>query len=1145
MIINKNSKDKFMEKILIFIRDEHGKLKKLHFMLKWIFLFVLLGIFNARGSVYSQNEQQVSISMHNAYLKDVLWEIERQTTFVFMYSQDDLDKVGYINIEAKKMTVGEVLGKCLKGTGLTYVVQDKVIVLKPENKEKKKKEIRIVGRVTDEGKVPLPGVTITVKGTSLGTATNAGGYYSLTLPEVKNITLLFSFVGMLSKEITYTGKDTVNVVLKEDTKTLDAVVVTGYMNVRKESFTGNATTVNRDQLLKTNNKNAIAALQAFDPSFRIKDNKLFGSDPNSLPEFTIRGEGSIGIDRGLEMEKARRSQRTSLKDNPNLPIFILDGFEVSVQKIYDMDINRIESMTILKDAAATAMYGLCAANGVVVVTTVAPKPGELRVMYNFNAGAEFPDLSDYNLCNAWEKVEVERLSGKYIAGDGDPGLQLLKDIAYNDLVNEVRRGVETDWLAQPLRDVFNHSHSLNVSGGVESIRYSLDLNCGTHNGAMIDSYRDNIGFGLNLDYRNKSWLQVMNSITFNVTKSQDSPYGSFDTYAKLQPYWAPYSNDGELLETLKDGKTTNPLYKARMLGSYSSKMKLHDLTNNFSVNIYFIEGFSFKGQLSLTRTDSETKSFSDPKDPIYKTTPTRERGTLSTSSDKSFTWNMNAMFYFNESIGNHFINTTAGINVQESQSEVIALEYRGFQLSNLNSPTYAAEQTRKANVSSDKNRLFGIFASVNYSYNNIYLFDGSFRLDGSSKFGKDKRFAPFWSVGVGVNVHNYSCLKEHWLMSTLRVRGTYGVTGNVNFPAYAAISTYQTSDKWYYNTPSNTLIALGNSRLTWEKTHIVDVGINLGFLNDRYVIEGNYYRKETIDQLEQLTIRTSSGFSSFYTNAGAILNKGFELKLNATVLQNKGWTIALNATLASNKNEITKLGQEAERYNQNIQDFHNRVNNTGRENGGYSDLLYVPLTQYYVGASTTAIYAVPSYGIDPSNGKELFRKRNGQSTYVWDAADEVVVGDRSPDAQGSFGINIAWKGFYVNTNFLYQWGAQDYNETIKNKVEEADIDGSNVDRRVLTQRWKKPGDVAPFFDLKNKQKTQPTSRFVQDNNYLALSGISCGYDFDQGLIRKFYLTSLGLRFNMNDAFRWSSIKQERGTSYPYAKNYSFTLTLGF
>lgn len=1132
-----------MRKKLILLQESSGCLRKTGYILRYTLLLLLLGNLNVRGNPHIQEEQQLKLSMKNAYLKDVLWAIEQQTTFVFMYSEEDVDKVGKIDVNIRESNIHKILTACLKGTGLTYVVQDAVVVLKPLPQEEKKREIRVRGKVTDERREPLPGVTVVIKGTGHGTVTDSGGNYQITLLEMDEITLIFSFMGMITQEVKYTGKEVINVALKEDAQQLEDVVVTGYMRVRKESFTGTATTVNQKELLRTNNKNVIAALQAFDPSFRIKENKLFGSDPNSLPEFTIRGEGSIGMNRGLETEQARRTQRTSLKDNPNLPIFVLDGFEVSVQKIYDMDINRIENITILKDAAATAMYGSRAANGVVVVTTIAPKPGELRVMYNFNAGAEFPDLSDYNLCNAEEKVEVEKLSGKYIASDGDPGLQLIKDIAYNDLVNEVRRGVKTDWLAQPLQNVFNHTHSMNISGGVESIRYSLDLNYGTHSGAMIDSYRDNMGVTLNLDYRNKTWLQVMNSVSFNITKTQDSPYGSFDIYAKLQPYYAPYDNDGELLEKLKDGET-NPLYKAKKLGSYTGKGRLHDLTNNFSINLYFLDGFSFKGQFSVTRTDSETESFSDPKDPMYSTTATRERGTLSLSSDNGFSWNLNALLYYNKSLNNHFINATVGLNVQESHGKTQTMSYRGFQLSNLHSPSYAAEQVGKTEVSSDKSRLIGLLSSVNYSYNNIYLFDGSFRLDGSSKFGKDKRYAPFWSVGAGVNFHNYEWLKRSSVVSLLRIRGTYGVTGKLNFPAYAAISTYQTSSRWYFNTPSNTLIALGNPKLTWEKTYSIDIGASLGLFNNRYMVEGVYYRKETKNQLEQLSIRTSSGFENFYTNAGSILNKGFEFKLNATVLQNRDWTVAINATLASNTNEITKLGQEADRYNQNIQDFYNQANGTS-SGGDYAELLYIPLTQYYVGASTTAIYAVPSYGIDPSCGKELFRKRNGQSTYVWDAADQVVVGDRSPDAQGSFGINIAWKGFYVNTTFLYQWGAQDYNETIKDKVEEADIDGGNVDRRVLTQRWIQPGDIAPFFDLKNNQKTQPTSRFVQDNDYLTFSGISCGYDFNRELIRRLRLTSLGLRFNMNDVARWATIKQERGTSYPYAKNYSFTLTLGF
>ena len=1084
-------------------------------------------------------EHSVSLHLNHVSLLEAINEIKRQSNLNLMYSDEDVKSVTDITVNVDNVTPEVALTACLSGTNLVAQKQNGVFVIHLRKKEKK---IKLTGKVMDsKDGSPLAGATVFIMKNdkrTVGTAATLDGDFSLEVPaDTKEV--VASYIGYKNKSVKVVANKPLQIFLEENSNSLNEVVVNGYSSVKRTSFTGNAVTVTKDDLLKVSTRNMIDVLQVYDPSLRIAVNNEMGSDPNSLPEFYIRGRSGVGV---MELDKDAVSQ-SALSNNPNTPIFIMDGFEVSIEKVYDLDPTRIESMTILKDAAATALYGSRAANGVVVVTTVAPKPGELRVTYNFNAGVELPDLSDYNLCNAWEKVEVERLSGKYIAESGDPGMQLEKDIAYNDLVNEVRRGVQTDWLAQPLHNVFNHSHSMNVSGGVESIRYSLDLNYGTHNGAMIDSYRDNVGVGLNLDYRNKSWLQVMNSISFNVTKSQDSPYGNFDTYAKLQPYWAPYSNDGELLETLKDGKTTNPLYRAEKLGSFSGRSRLNDLTNNFSINIYFTKNFSFKGQLSMTRTDSETKSFSDPKDPSFKGSPTRERGTLTTSSDKGFTWNTNAMFYFNKGIDKHFINATAGLNVQESHSKTTAIEYRGFQLSNLNSPTYAAEQTRKSAVSSDKSRLLGMLASLNYSYNNVYLLDASFRLDGSSKFGEDKRFAPFWSVGAGVNFHNYSWLKDNWLVSLLRVRGTYGVTGNVNFPAYAAISTYKTSDKWYYDTPSNTLIALGNPKLTWEKTYTLDVGINLGLFHDRLVVEGNYYRKETKNQLEQLSVRTSSGFSTYYTNAGSILNKGFEIKLNTTVFQNDNWTVAVNATLASNKNEITKLGQEAERYNKNIQDFHNGKNQG--QGGDYSDLLYIPLTQYYVGASTTAIYAVPSYGIDPSNGKELFRKRNGQSTYVWNAADEVVVGDKSPDAQGSFGINVAWKGFYLNTTFLYQWGAQDYNETIKNKVEEADIDGSNVDRRVLTQRWQNPGDIAPFFDLKNKQKTQPTSRFVQDNNYLAFSSISCGYDFNRDLIRKMRLTSLGLRFNMNDVCRWSNIKQERGTSYPYAKNYSFTLSLGF
>lgn len=1113
--------------------------------LRYSFLLLAsLTLLPTTESQAQERKEEIRLEVTQKPLSQVFRQLEKCTDYKFMFSHDDVKGL-QVTRKVQAGDIETVLKQLLEGLPLTYSIKGKFVYIMPKKgvpaaAEQSKKTVR--GQVVDAAGNPLPGVSILVKGTKTGTATDLDGNYSLDMP-AEGHTLLFSMIGMKNVEERVGKRTNVNVTMEENAEMMDEVVVTGYQQLKKNAFTGNATVVTKDQLLKTNNKNAIAALQAFEPSFRLKEANLWGSDPNNLPEFTIRGESSIGMNRGLDVESARRSQRTNLADNPNLPIFILDGFEVSVQKIYDMDINRIESMTILKDAAATALYGSRAANGVIVVTTVAPKPGELRVTYNFTGGMEFPDLSDYNLCNAEEMLQVERAAGLF-TGD-DPGEQILHDIRYNELMNEVRRGVETDWLAQPVRNVFNQTHSMNLSGGVESIRYSVDLNYNTHNGAMKDSYRDVYGVGLTLDYRYNEWLQVMNSVSYTVTRSENSPWGEFSRYTLLKPYYAPYDNDGNLLETLKSSNNiANPLYQVRSLGSYSGRTTLSDLTDNLMINLYFTKEFFFKGSFSVTRTDSNAETYVDPKDPSFASVSSKEKGTLQTTGSTSYTWNVNALFYYNKAIKKHFINATAGLNAQASKGTNTNILYKGFQLSNLHSPAYAADQPDKASVSESEDRLVGLLGAVNYSYDNIYLADFSFRMDGSSKFGRDDRFAPFWSVGLGINIHNYEFLRNNPIINTLRLRGTYGVTGNVSFPSYAAVSTYQTSDDWYTSTPANTLIALGNPALTWEKTGTWDFGITLEMFKRRLSIEANYYRKETTDQLSQLNIRTSSGFETFYTNAGTILNKGYEVKVNVVPYQDKDWTVALNFMMAANKNRITELGQDAAAYNQRVQDFYaGRGENADNEE--YADLKFVPLTQYYVGASTTAIYAVPSLGIDPSTGKEMFRKRDGSVTHTWNSADIVVCGDKSPKAQGSFGINIGWKGFYLNTTFLYQWGGQDYNETLLSKVEEADIENSNVDRRVLTQRWQRPGDLAPYYDMKSDVETQPTSRFVQDNDYLSFSSLSIGYDFDQKLVSRLHLSSLGLRFNANDLARWSTIREERGTSYPYAKNYSFTLSLGF
>ncbi|WP_320911664.1 SusC/RagA family TonB-linked outer membrane protein [Butyricimonas paravirosa] len=499
--------------------------------------FLLTCCFTLSLSANSLAQQErVSLKMKNVGVEKLFDEVQRQTKLYFLFNIEQVKQLGKISLDVNNETVESVLMSVFKNSDLTYVFNGNMIVVRPrdtqENKEIKK--IVITGKVSDEKKQPLPGVTVQMKGVAIGTATDHDGKYSLTIPNApKKFTLVYSFVGMVTQEVIYAGKDTINVVMKEDVATLEDVVVTGYMNIRNSSFTGNAVTVKKEDLLKVSKTNVIKALQAFDPSFRIKENNRWGSDPNALPEVYIRGESGLGV-RQLDADALSKS---NLKDNPNLPTFIMDGFEVSVSKLYDMDPNRIESITILKDATATALYGSRAANGVVVITTVPPKAGKLNIDYSFVGDITFPDLSDYHLLDAKGKLETERLAGCYDLAVADDGYtdQYTLDKEYNEKLANVTKGVDTYWLSKPLQTVFNHTHSLYVDGGNESVRFGIELQYANQDGVMKGSLRDRMGAGVSLSYNYKTFL-VKNTVTYQRVRTKESPFGNFADFAKQLPY---------------------------------------------------------------------------------------------------------------------------------------------------------------------------------------------------------------------------------------------------------------------------------------------------------------------------------------------------------------------------------------------------------------------------------------------------------------------------------------------------------------------------------------------------------------------------------------------------------------------------------
>lgn len=1121
--------------------------------------FLLTCCFTLSLSANSLAQQErVSLKMKNVGVEKLFDEVQRQTKLYFLFNIEQVKQLGKISLDVNNETVESVLMSVFKNSDLTYVFNGNMIVVRPrdtqENKEIKK--IVITGKVSDTKKQPLPGVTVQMKGVAIGTATGHDGKYSLTIPGApEKFTLVYSFVGMVTQEITYAGKDTINVVMKEDVETLEDVVVTGYMNIRNSSFTGNAVTVKKEDLLKVSKTNVIKALQAFDPSFRIKENNRWGSDPNALPEVYIRGESGLGV-RQLDADALSKS---NLVDNPNLPTFIMDGFEVSVSKLYDMDPNRIESITILKDATATALYGSRAANGVVVITTVPPKAGKLNIDYSFVGDITFPDLSDYHLLDAKGKLETERLAGCYDLAVADDGYtdQYTLDKEYNEKLANVTKGVDTYWLSKPLQTVFNHTHSLYVDGGNESVRFGIELQYANQDGVMKGSLRDRMGAGVSLSYNYKTFL-MKNTVTYQRVRTKESPFGNFADFAKQLPYDTYKDENGVYYPTMKswgrgsESNRVNPMYEPSLHNF--DKGASEEFINNLSINWNIIDGLLLKGQLSLMKTMNHSKRFYDPLSKQRanlnqltlddkNSSNNLSLGTLYLNNDDSFSLDMNATLSYNKALNGHMINALAGVSVKEDKSKANNATYIGFPSGTLSSPQYAKEMLQKTGFSESTKRLVGFLLSVNYSYQDIYLLDASVRFDGSSTFGSDQRFAPFWSFGLGVNLHKYDFIQSLGFVNQLKVRASYGQIGKANFPAYAARSTYDiVTDEWYKTGISTRLKALGNKNLTWETTNTFDIGAELSLFNDLLYVKGAYYDKRTIDLVNDVTVPTSTGFSSYRDNVGEISNKGYEFDVRVAACQTKDWSVIFNFNLAHNKNRIEKISESLRAYNERVQKMF-------EENLMYNDpdraLQTQPFLQYVEGGSMNSIFCVPSLGINPADGQEVFVSRNGQLTKVWNASDQVAVGTTEPNAQGTFGFNVAYKQFSLYTSFMYEGGGQRYNQTLVDKVENVNVYTDNVDERVLTNRWTKPGDKAKYKSLvvgrDGVEDTKPTSRFVQDYNMLSWNSFELGYDLPSGITSKLNLGMLRFSFSMNDILHLSTVKQERGTSYPFARTVTFSI----
>ena len=1079
--------------------------------------------------------QRTTIKLDNVDLQVAFNEIKQKMGYTFVYNDQVVKNVGKVSVNVTSSDIKYILAKCLEGTSLDFYIEDNIVVIKSkaeQARETERKPVTVKGKVVDEKKQPLPGVTVLLKGTTLGVTTGGEGDFSIVITDTTKAELVFSFIGMVSQTIPYKSipKGEWTIVLKDDVQEMDEVVVTGIYSRKKESFTGSSTTYTAKELKTIGNQNVLQSLKTMDPSFAIVENNQFGSDPNRLPDINVRGKTSvIGLTQEYEVD-------------PNQPLFILDGFETTLKTISDLSMDRVQSITVLKDAAATAIYGSKAANGVVVVETKAPAPGTLRLTYNGNLNLSFADLSDYNLMNSKEKLEFERLAGYYgdLDANGEIESEYYQRLYYQRLA-EVKRGVDTYWMSEPLRFATSHSHNLFAEGGDDRMRYGLGFSYIKTHGVMKGYDRDVINGNVQLLYRYKS-LSFKNYLNLDYSMSSREKV-AFSKFSQANPYHRKKNEDGvveQVLEIYTDSDANSPTYLQELknynplydmtLGS-SDETSSFGFTNNFEIDWQVFDGLRAKGRFSISKSTDRGEVFKSPNASDYAETASTERGSYRETRDENLSYdgdlNVTYAKLFNEV---HMVNAVGGIRLASSKSQSSGYESIGFIDDRYSNPSFSSGYPTggKPSYFTSEKRSASYYLNAGYAYDDRYLLDVNLRSDGSSVFGLSQQFTTTWAIGLAWNVHKEDFFQNQNWLNFLKLRFSIGNPGNQNFDAYISMNVYKYATGYPNPFGVSAIVSTwGNNDLDWQKTIDQNYGIDLAFLNNRLKVTVDYFYKNTDPLLVYVQTPTSTGTSTVPMNLGKQVSQGLTATLNYMILQreNMSWNFNFNARHITY--EYRNIGTALDKFNQE-----NRSSN---------------LVRYYDGGSPSDLWAVRSAGIDPASGREIFIKKDGTQTFEHDYADEVVVGNSDPKVEGVIGTSFYYKGFSASVNLRYRLGGQIFMSTLYDKVENISENALqyNQDKRALYDRWQKPGDVSKYKSISLTDATPMSSRFIADENTLSGESISFGYETQAKWLHRIGASSMTIRGYMNDIFRISTVKNERGLDYPFARTVAFSLGLTF
>lgn len=1075
-----------------------------------VVLFIAV-LTNVSAKSYSQ---VVTLKAEKTSIEKILRIIEKQTGYHFFYDKQDLAKAGEITIDLEKIPLEKALEQSLKNQPLTYTIIQKTIVIKikPQfEKEKILPDQRVEGKVTDEQGVPLPGVSIRVKGTDIGAVTDQNGLYTITIPD-SNSTLLFTYIGFKQEEVPVNSKSVINVLLVVEDTRLNEVVVIGYGSVKRRDLTGSVSQVKADQINAYPASGVVQALSGRASGVHVLQNTGAPGAPVSV---RIRGGNSI--------------------QGNNEPLYVIDGFPgVSPSLINNAN---IESIEVLKDASATAIYGSRGANGVILITTKHGKAGKPQV----NFETSYSTQSVRKRLDLMNGKEYAMLYNEQAVNDNIPGGPYFTQAEIDAI------GTGFDWQDLAFRNAPMQTLSLNVSGGTERTQYSATGSTFNQDGIVKGSNykRYTLNFNLRHDISKKINFSLSSVLSRTLSNELNNGRGNrggdlFSSVISAPPTLTPFNDDGSyrVLGTAYSFSSNNIISPLNYINEQTDLTKANRNLTNAAISYKPISELTIKVAGGIQNTDSRSDAYTTTKfiNSIGSASVNSSQNTSYLSEntityDKTFNrrHSLNIM-------GNFSYQTFLNTNLSGSGQGYISDVTESFDLNSAAIPGIPSSNYTKS-------ALVSYLSRINYSYNDKYLATVSFRADGSSVFSEGDKWGYFPSAAIAWRVSNEDFFKTIPFISNLKLRAGWGNSGSQAIQPYTTLNQLNSGKTVFNGTLYNTY-SPGTRQpwpLLWETTEQTDLGVDFGIANDRIQFAADYYIKNTRNLLNDVQLPLSFGYISTIQNIGQMQNKGFEFAVDGKPFTgNFQWDINMN--ISFNRNKVVKLA--------------------GGEpilGGRLSQAIIVDDTNILQeGQPVGRFYGYLENGYD-NKGDILYQDIDNDGAIT--ANDRTYLGDPNPDFIYGFNSNMSFKNFELSLFLQGSQGNDIFNVSAVNNTIDYGY-GLNMPREVFTNHWTPTNTNAKYPAIRRSVTARVSDRFIEDGSYLRLKNIQLAYNIPgtklkADWVRNIQLYASGQNLLTFTKYSWwdpevnatgSGNSTSPGLdwySYPTAKSITFGLRAGF